>query len=151
MKVAGHTPWPWGASRASGGSVRFVYNSVTESSRIILTANVVFESDGELLFFIFWSTLMVIFFSLLRISYWTCVYFLIVTMSTVGYGDVYCTTVLGRTFLVFFLLVGLVSAWKFYFVKTIVIEGVNYFQWVIHLNFEMWQLFSKRESRIALT
>lgn len=30
-------------------------------------------------------------------------------MSTVGYGDVYCTTVLGRTFLVFFLLVGLVS------------------------------------------
>ena len=44
-----------------------------------------------------------------RLSYWTCVYFLIVTMSTVGYGDVYCKTVLGRTFLVFFLLVGLVS------------------------------------------
>ncbi|XP_046805942.1 calcium-activated potassium channel slowpoke-like [Lucilia cuprina] len=43
-----------------------------------------------------------------RLSYWTCVYFLIVTMSTVGYGDVYCETVLGRTFLVFFLLVGLV-------------------------------------------
>ncbi|XP_016981795.1 calcium-activated potassium channel slowpoke isoform X24 [Drosophila rhopaloa] len=42
-----------------------------------------------------------------RLSYWTCVYFLIVTMSTVGYGDVYCETVLGRTFLVFFLLVGL--------------------------------------------
>lgn len=44
-----------------------------------------------------------------QLSYWTCVYFLIVTMSTVGYGDVFCQTILGRTFLVFFLLVGLVS------------------------------------------
>ncbi|XP_043480418.1 calcium-activated potassium channel slowpoke isoform X10 [Leptopilina heterotoma] len=42
-----------------------------------------------------------------QLSYWTCVYFLIVTMSTVGYGDVFCNTILGRTFLVFFLLVGL--------------------------------------------
>lgn len=30
-------------------------------------------------------------------------------MSTVGYGDEHCETLLGRTFLVFFLLVGLVS------------------------------------------
>ena len=32
-----------------------------------------------------------------------------VTMSTVGYGDVVCVTALGRGFQVLFLLVGLVS------------------------------------------
>ena len=42
------------------------------------------------------------------LSYWNCVYFLMVTMSTVGYGDVVCVTVLGRGFQVIFLLVGLV-------------------------------------------
>lgn len=44
------------------------------------------------------------------ISYWECVYFLIVTMSTVGYGDIYCTTGLGRAFIVLFILIGLVSS-----------------------------------------
>jgi potassium large conductance calcium-activated channel subfamily M alpha protein 1 len=42
-----------------------------------------------------------------RISYPDCVYFLLVTMSTVGYGDIYCTTVLGKGFMVFFILGGL--------------------------------------------
>ena len=43
------------------------------------------------------------------LSYWNCVYFLMVTMSTVGYGDIACVTALGRGFQVLFLLVGLVS------------------------------------------
>jgi potassium large conductance calcium-activated channel subfamily M alpha protein 1 len=43
------------------------------------------------------------------VSYWSCVYFLMVTMSTVGFGDVVCTTDLGRVAIVCFLLFGLVS------------------------------------------
>ncbi|XP_074986886.1 calcium-activated potassium channel subunit alpha-1 isoform X27 [Caretta caretta] len=41
------------------------------------------------------------------LTYWECVYLLMVTMSTVGYGDVYAKTTLGRLFMVFFILGGL--------------------------------------------
>ncbi|XP_043534912.1 calcium-activated potassium channel subunit alpha-1a isoform X31 [Chiloscyllium plagiosum] len=41
------------------------------------------------------------------LTYWECVYLLMVTMSTVGYGDVYARTTLGRLFMVFFILGGL--------------------------------------------
>jgi len=41
-------------------------------------------------------------------TYWECVYFTLVTMSTVGYGDLHCQTTLGRLFMVFFILGALV-------------------------------------------
>lgn len=37
------------------------------------------------------------------ITYWESVYFVVVTMATVGYGDIYCHTTLGRAFMVFFI------------------------------------------------
>ncbi|ESO05600.1 hypothetical protein HELRODRAFT_119046, partial [Helobdella robusta] len=39
-----------------------------------------------------------------ELSYWDCVYFTLVTMSTVGYGDISCVTPFGRIFMVFFIL-----------------------------------------------
>jgi len=41
------------------------------------------------------------------ITYWDAVYFLMVTMSTVGYGDITCGTEVGRVFQLMFLAVGL--------------------------------------------
>ena len=43
-----------------------------------------------------------------KLSYWDCLYFLMVTMSTVGYGDVNAVTVLGRTFIILFILTSIV-------------------------------------------
>ena len=43
------------------------------------------------------------------LSFAECLYFLMVTMSTVGYGDITCTTKVGRVFQLLFLGVGLVS------------------------------------------
>ncbi|KFP57952.1 Potassium channel subfamily U member 1, partial [Cathartes aura] len=42
------------------------------------------------------------------LSYFKCMYLVMMTMSTVGYGDVVVQTTLGRTFIIFFIIGGLV-------------------------------------------
>ena len=64
-----------------------------------------------------------------RLSYWECVYLMLVTMSTVGYGDIVCNTILGRTFMVFFILFALVRSMLI--------------QWMILSSFHCLQTWSK--------
>nr|XP_034311702.1 calcium-activated potassium channel slowpoke isoform X16 [Crassostrea gigas] len=47
------------------------------------------------------------------LTYWECMYFLLVTMSTVGYGDVGAKTVLGKIFIVLFIMIsiGMFASW----------------------------------------
>ena len=58
------------------------------------------------------------------LSYWECVYFMSVTMSTVGYGDVQCKTILGRMFVVLCIFGGLVSGWLTSVQRPLWIAGV---------------------------
>ncbi|VDI10645.1 potassium large conductance calcium-activated channel subfamily M alpha member 1, partial [Mytilus galloprovincialis] len=41
------------------------------------------------------------------LSYWECLYFLLVTMSTVGYGDISAKTDIGRIFIVLFIMISI--------------------------------------------
>ncbi|XP_067937566.1 calcium-activated potassium channel slowpoke-like isoform X2 [Watersipora subatra] len=42
-----------------------------------------------------------------ELSFWNCGYFILVTSTTVGYGDIYCETTLGKLFMVFIIMAGL--------------------------------------------
>ena len=50
-----------------------------------------------------------------ELSFGEALYFLMVTMSTVGYGDIVCQTKVGRVFQLLFLGVGLVSFALFWY------------------------------------
>lgn len=48
------------------------------------------------------------------LSYFKCMYLVMMTMSTVGYGDVVVQTTLGQTFIIFFIIGGLVRNLYFF-------------------------------------
>ena len=85
------------------GSVSIAYNfGLSECSRVKNAYFFLFqlENSGDV-FFNFSNPQI--------LSYWECLYFLIVTMSTVGYGDINVMTVSGRLFIVIFICVSIVS------------------------------------------
>lgn len=47
-----------------------------------------------------------------HLYFWECSYFVLVTSSTVGYGDIAAKTTLGRLFMVFIIMGGMVSVTK---------------------------------------
>lgn len=49
------------------------------------------------------------------LMYWECMYFLLVIMLIVGYGDVGVKIVLGKIFIVFFIMISIVSVNFSYF------------------------------------
>ncbi len=89
-----------------------------------------------------------------ELTYWECVYFMLVTMSTVGFGDIYCKTVLGRLFMVFFILGALVSSFPFsiiscistlsfvFFTSGYIINDRDLLRWLLKQQFMIYHDFT---------
>lgn len=80
-------------------------------------------NEGRLNYFIFLNVLQienvgdfwVDFDNFQLLMYWECMYFLLVIMLIVGYGDVGVKIVLGKIFIVFFIMISIVSVNFSYF------------------------------------